>query len=128
MNCAFMKGQQPPVVEWTLRREVYLKELSCKRKAQIYRVFFVLRDAQIASRDCQRAVIKYFHDNRRRSAVFPCVVAKGLTERMAGHTVLKRQRISGAANEAVGLNTADSLLCFGVFNKKMFFLSSFGGK
>lgn len=58
-------------------------------KTHVHCVLVILRYTQVSPRDGKRAVAVDFHDNRRRHAAIPGVVAKRFSQRVAGHADLE---------------------------------------
>lgn len=88
-------------------------------KPQVYGVFIVLRYSKIAARDLKGVVIENIHYYHRRRTAFPCVIAKGFTQRMAGHTASESQRFTSGADQPVSLYAADRFSSFYIFYDEM---------
>ena len=78
-------------------------------------VLIVLGDAEVTSGNSEVGVVIDFHDDGCGYAAFPCVVAEGFAERVAGHARTKPEGLGGGADDAVGLYTADCA-AFAAFN------------
>lgn len=69
----------------------------------VYFVLVVLLDAQVTFCDGERGMIENDHDHNRITALLPCVVAKGLAQRMAADVSLDANRSRGCGDHAVRL-------------------------
>ena len=69
-------------------------------------ILVVLIYAQIALRDLIGGMIVYIHQKGRLGALFPCMVAKGLSQRMTADIGVKSCECGGILDDPVGLIAA----------------------